>query len=1620
MKKRLLSLLLVICMLVPMLPLQVFAADTRQLLLISEAAEEIPFSDVYKDNWYYDAVNYTYKHGLFNGTGENTFSPNDTMTKAMYLTVIGRMTGVDVSKYQNTTIFSDVETGAYYTPYIAWAVEHGIANGNGDGFFAPNEPMNREQMATFTVRLFDAFGYTYPEANVTSYPKDLDSISDYAREPVLKLWACGMLNGDSAGSFNPKNNATRAECASFLKHVDEHLVKIGVKSYGVEEPTYYITFQDGDRLVDRLSATANKPLGAVPSADKTAKENAIFVGWYTDKALTTPFYQDNPVTKSMTVYAKYVDLPGETLNLTSFAQLDQGTDLSFEVVKTAGATESPDKAFTLIPKDGSDPVLLKWTVNGDVYTVMADGGFNEGCSYELNLAEGYNFKDKPETIRTASFTIKMEETDNLQMSDDIIYIKDTEDMDYIIDGKTYQVLTPSLVPEDGGKFDYTDASKLKAGNIICFYIKTSPKERDYINNSYNDDPEVYAKVRNISGTTVTFGSLDDEDMNTLYKIPDNFPIIVSALPTGDTGTVNISGLDVATYALIMGEEGTLENAKEKINVGDFISLYVSAESVTSENAVYFGEVTAYDRSTGTVSYKKTTSKAIEDSMNLYITPEVSGDDLITPEEKEAIEAQLYEQVQASNFTTDAAFMLADLATETGGFRNLDSVKNVFFRDEKGNLLSEEEIELLNLGKSFELSDDVQLTVELITRGDQLHYKNGVQLAIGINATFEVDKEEEGKIIIDLSATFVEEVALGTNVKGDLVYKEVLGFIPVPIGVSVSAAIDIRNFTAVSFNVNIYTVEAEEESTWEKVKGLLKDTKVGKILDEIEEVQNKIDQAKGTVEQMIEYGKEIEELWKLVPQDKTNKEEWEQLGKALGKTNITKDLMDMMNLSTDTGLEAGVYKQSMQELMEKYSEMLQTETDWVKIVDQEMFENEMCYFGIAVKTSVNFVVRTDINIAMGTNLEYEVGKRYTFWFKIGLFKPKAGSETMDLIDERFAFQFYVMGKLGVKMGVAASIEVGLGSSELASVGITAELGPYLKLYGFFIYEYEKMRPANTNMWTYDERMAGALYLDFGIYFILSFEAEALGLFEYSYDFLDEEIPLLEAGERKYKYAFAYEPEEDEKVRIVDEDGNNANGITMKIPDSLLALSYVDLSTGVLGSEPYDYDKYNITFSNPNFSMDKNGIITVNVSEGIQYMECDATITWLYGKLAFSKYDMAVTIPMVWTNLSDAELNEYFTASVRVGNDKDGYQTIWSKRVKKNQEFDLPTIDTVKKLINYDSYEDGNGTNMKYASISDYRTQNTKNIKIYTDTVYDIEVAYKDYSVTVSGIEQADGTKISKTYTTRYGKAFDFSDLANTGTNKPGATPETTVFTKFATLTAEKPQEDIGKGGVSTYDLTAPVEGKYALAVVANKVKPVASYVDDSALVTFQFNGITHSDVIQKIRKGTESNLSEIEEIVAEQGLAIKDISPTFGKLFASTTYTVTCGELTGPKTTIFFEENGGKEVVNITKVVGSIIGTLPTPTRAGYAFGGWYTDPELTTAFAANKMPSESITLFAKGTAGGCTVTLNANGGTFGGDENIRTINVIYGDTYGELPTPTRSGRGFAGWFTVPGRYGGQG
>ena len=176
----------------------------------------LPFTDVSSGDWFYDAVKYVYDNGLFKGTSDTLFEPDAPMTRGMFATVLGRAAGVDANaEYEN--VFADVEPNEYYAPYIAWASENGMVEGNGDGTFTPDDNITREQMAKIFLGYYRCMGEG-PEgawAIALNYA-DVDQMSDWALEGVMFCTLKGLLMGKENNMFDPKGNALRSEVATVL------------------------------------------------------------------------------------------------------------------------------------------------------------------------------------------------------------------------------------------------------------------------------------------------------------------------------------------------------------------------------------------------------------------------------------------------------------------------------------------------------------------------------------------------------------------------------------------------------------------------------------------------------------------------------------------------------------------------------------------------------------------------------------------------------------------------------------------------------------------------------------------------------------------------------------------------------------------------------------------------------------------------------------------------------------------------------------------------------------------------------------------------------------------------------------------------------------------------------------------------------------------------------------------------------------------------------------------------------------------------------------------------------------------------------------------------------------
>lgn len=188
----------------------------------TDAAE---FTDVSKNDWFYDDVQFVVENGLFNGTSNTTFSPNAAMNRAMLVTVLYRLEGEP--KVTGSSDFTDVASNQWYTDAVIWATKHEIVNGYGNGKFGPTDSITREQMAAILYRYAQYKNYSVRAANSLTDYSDYTQISAYALKALKWANAEGLINGRTATTLAPQGTATRAEVAAILHRFVENVVKAG-------------------------------------------------------------------------------------------------------------------------------------------------------------------------------------------------------------------------------------------------------------------------------------------------------------------------------------------------------------------------------------------------------------------------------------------------------------------------------------------------------------------------------------------------------------------------------------------------------------------------------------------------------------------------------------------------------------------------------------------------------------------------------------------------------------------------------------------------------------------------------------------------------------------------------------------------------------------------------------------------------------------------------------------------------------------------------------------------------------------------------------------------------------------------------------------------------------------------------------------------------------------------------------------------------------------------------------------------------------------------------------------------------------------------------------------------
>ncbi len=172
-----------------------------------------PFVDVSKTDWFYNDVKYVWQHDIMNGVSDTKFSPETSMTRAMFVTVLYRLEGSPDVTGMATPPFTDIGAKNFDWAYnaIVWAYNTGVTKGTSATTFAPGVAISRQEIVTMLYRYAGS-----PAVSGSPIFGDSSVISSWARDAVQWAKSLGIVNGYPNGNFGPVNATTRGQMAAMI------------------------------------------------------------------------------------------------------------------------------------------------------------------------------------------------------------------------------------------------------------------------------------------------------------------------------------------------------------------------------------------------------------------------------------------------------------------------------------------------------------------------------------------------------------------------------------------------------------------------------------------------------------------------------------------------------------------------------------------------------------------------------------------------------------------------------------------------------------------------------------------------------------------------------------------------------------------------------------------------------------------------------------------------------------------------------------------------------------------------------------------------------------------------------------------------------------------------------------------------------------------------------------------------------------------------------------------------------------------------------------------------------------------------------------------------------------
>lgn len=797
----------------------------------------------------------------------------------------------------------------------------------------------------------------------------------------------------------------------------------------------------------------------------------------------------------------------------------------------------------------------------------ANGRWNRGDLHQTEILDTTSlrfFRDGEATSQYVVYyniTVHQDEFNNMKLNSGVVFLPFAEVEGVTLDQGLYMA---DAAPDSGtmeiaenietGVMTYSGAAALTEGMTVAVY-----------DGILNPDGTVNGSVGYFTITGIRNGgqyAYRSADFTEVVSLPE-------IIPVRDDGSFSDGEIFLTDDQLDFGGElyGAMGlNENTVIEPGDFLAVYSGdIEQADEVSLSGYGYITAVERTDNglTVRYNSVSEDTLMQSGDMFM--QIDQIDLpMTDEERNEVGRLVEKDVLDSGFLEDSADYIGKLITEPEkailpDSRYAGSLKEISFQREDGGKISLDEVRQLAGGAKVKVEWPPKLSFA-VGEGLQHFDGTGARAELAAEMTITITMKDEAEIKIGVVAMIEVEVALGLKMKWEIEWRKFAKIIPYPYDVSGTVGLHAGIYTGVGITVTVQTGSGDDD-----------DAKLSDTLDSKTSGMSLNKQQNDAVTGISKLGDKIQNMANLA--------KWTD-SDALGISHIP-GTKDKKTGKTGKGTtEKG--KQEMHDSVgggfeDKYANFIQeSDAEYVTLVNKSIGSWELPVDPlhiVALGLDINFVVKFKLNVMLGASLTYANAKELSVSFTV--LHPSSESNSGDLETPNFQVDFFIFGMAGIRVGLEFDFKIGVVSTKIASLGVSAEVGVYLEFYGFFYVAYKWESGSGSS-----SEMFGSLLLQFGAYLDVNFNVQAGNkALQKSIDIYDLRVPILSLGNEYCALDFEIE-EDDEKLNLVIEAEDETNkdkkstatdvigGVSIKVPDELFSINFLELDTGDTDSDNMD--------------------------------------------------------------------------------------------------------------------------------------------------------------------------------------------------------------------------------------------------------------------------------------------------------------------------------------------------------------------------------------------------------------------------------------------------------------------